>query len=738
MRTRFRGITVREGVLLAGPAGWGEWSPFLEYDAARSPRPGCAAPRRRPPATGPRRCATGSRQRHRARRRRRARPRDRAAPAGCTTAKVKVAEPGQTLADDEARLEAVRDALGPDGPDPGRRQRRLGRRRGGRARSGRWTGPPAGWSTSSSRARASRSWPPYAGAVDVPIAADESIRRAADPYRVRDLEAADIAVLKVQPLGGVRACLRIAEDIGLPVVVSSALETSVGIAAGVALAAALPELPYACGLATVQLLTDDVVDRRRCCRSTACCRSGCPRRRRGADAARRRPRTGSRTGSARLAEVRGACGRIDARDQPVDRRWPAPSSTRWSTRGVTDVVLAPGSRNAPLSFAAYDAAEAGLLRLHTRIDERTAGFLALGLAKVARAGPRSSARPGTAVANLHPAVLEAAHAGRARWSRSPPTGPARLRGTGANQTTDQVGIFGPLVPRFADARRGRPPDALDGPALAAGGPCHLNVQLDEPLVPGRAAGTPGPPAPAGRATAPCHRPGAEPARCRSGPRTVVVAGDDAGPPARVLAERGRLAAARRADQRVAHRATTRCAATGCCSTASSARGSSGSWSVGHPTLSRPVSRLLARDGRRGRRRCRHRRRLARAAVRRSTAPCTTGRRVDEPDDPAWLDEWRAADAEPRPAARRAARAPSPTSRRTRSPARSAAPYPPSGLLFVGASSPIRDLDLMVARVRRRRPPQGHRQPRPRRHRRHRLDRDRRRARPARTAPARSR
>ena len=76
----------------------------------------------------------------------------------------------------------------------------------------------------------------------VPVAADESIRRAADPYRVRDLEAADIAVLKVQPLGGVRACLRIAEDIGLPVVVSSALETSVGLAAGVALAAALPEL----------------------------------------------------------------------------------------------------------------------------------------------------------------------------------------------------------------------------------------------------------------------------------------------------------------------------------------------------------------------------------------------------------------------------------------------------------------------------------------------------------------
>ena len=135
---------------------------------------------------------------------------------GCATAKVKVAEPGQTLADDQARVEAVRDALGPVGPGAGRRQRRLvGRRRRRRDRACS-TGPPAGWSTSSSRARPSRSWPPYAGAVDVPIAADESIRRAADPYRVRDLEAADIAVLKVQPLGGVRACLRIAEDIGLP------------------------------------------------------------------------------------------------------------------------------------------------------------------------------------------------------------------------------------------------------------------------------------------------------------------------------------------------------------------------------------------------------------------------------------------------------------------------------------------------------------------------------------------
>ncbi len=222
----------------------------------------------------------------------------------------------------------------------------------------------------------------------MPIAADESIRRAADPYRVRDLEAADVAVLKVQPLGGVRACLRIAEDIGLPVVVSSALETSVGIAAGVALAAALPELPYACGLATVQLLTDDVDDRARCCPSTARCRSACRPWTRPRWTGWPRPRTGSRTG--RPGSPRCAAGAAAG--------WPLvnPSTalaravvTALVEAGVTELVLAPGSRNAPLSFAAYDAAAAGLVRLHTRIDERSAGFLALGLTRGRRAGPRS-------------------------------------------------------------------------------------------------------------------------------------------------------------------------------------------------------------------------------------------------------------------------------------------------------------------------------------------------------------
>jgi len=258
MRTRFRGITVREGMLLRGDAGWGEFSPFLEYDeqvaapwlrAAREAADvGWPEPVRDAvpvnvtvPAVGPEQAAAIVR-----------------ASNGCRTAKVKVAEPGQSVADEQARLEAVRDALGPDGrvridvnglwsvDEAVTRIPLLERAAGGME----YVEQPCADVEDLARVRRK---------VEVPVAADESIRRAEDPYRVRDLEAADVAVLKVQPLGGVAACLRIAEDIGLPVVVSSALETSIGIAAGVALAAALPELEHACGLATVQLLTDDVV-----------------------------------------------------------------------------------------------------------------------------------------------------------------------------------------------------------------------------------------------------------------------------------------------------------------------------------------------------------------------------------------------------------------------------------------------------------------------------------------------
>ena len=95
--------------------------------------------------------------------------------------------------------------------------------------------------------------------VDTPIAADESVRLPGDADAVVAAGAADIIVLKVAPLGGVRACLEIAERSGLPVVVSSAMESSVGLAAGLALALALPELPYACGLGTSLLLATDTV-----------------------------------------------------------------------------------------------------------------------------------------------------------------------------------------------------------------------------------------------------------------------------------------------------------------------------------------------------------------------------------------------------------------------------------------------------------------------------------------------
>ena len=196
--------------------------------------------------------------------------------------------------------------------------------------------------------------------------------------------------------------------------------------------------------------------------------------------------------------------------------------------GVTEVVIAPGSRNAPLSFAVYDAAEAGLLRLHTRIDERSAGFLALGLTRGgARAAVMSTS--GTAVANLHPAVLEAAHAGLPLVVVTADR-PARLRGTNANQTTDQVGIFGRLVETLDLA------GPLTGPLSGAGlaeslatrtAPVHLNVQLDEPLVPdGRWAPV------VERADCSPSSTSVPATTIPAGPRTVVVAGDDAGPPAR--------------------------------------------------------------------------------------------------------------------------------------------------------------------------------------------------------------
>jgi o-succinylbenzoate synthase len=258
LRTRFRGVDVRQGALIRGAAGWAEFSPFRDYGDAEAASWWAAAleaaemewpppVRDRIPvnATVP---AVPSDDV----------PRLLSTFPGCSTVKVKVAQPGQSSANDQARLRAVRDAVGPSGRiridangawdlDTARRLLPLY----ARAASGlEYAEQPCASVDDLAALRRH---------IDVPIAADESIRRSDDPFRVARLAAADIAVLKVQPLGGVRSCLRIAEDLGLPVVVSSALETSVGIAAGVALAAALPELPYACGLATAALLEHDVV-----------------------------------------------------------------------------------------------------------------------------------------------------------------------------------------------------------------------------------------------------------------------------------------------------------------------------------------------------------------------------------------------------------------------------------------------------------------------------------------------
>jgi len=257
MRMAFRGVLHREAALLRGPAGWGEFAPFLEYDDAEATpwlaasleaaTTGWPAPvRDRVPvnATVP---AVA--------------PADVAAVLarfpGCTTAKVKVAQAGQQLPDDVARVAAVRAVLGAEG--------------------GIRIDANGGWTLDQAR-RALTALAPYdleyaeqpcASLKDlaalrghgVLIAADESVRKAADPLRVAREGAADLLVLKVAPLGGVAPALAIARECGLPVVVSSALDTSVGIAAGVALAAALPDLPYACGLATTSLMAADVVRR---------------------------------------------------------------------------------------------------------------------------------------------------------------------------------------------------------------------------------------------------------------------------------------------------------------------------------------------------------------------------------------------------------------------------------------------------------------------------------------------
>ncbi|MBO9627442.1 MAG: o-succinylbenzoate synthase [Microbacterium sp.] len=262
MHTRFRGVDTREALLFEGPEGWAEFSPFVEYadaeastwlaaaiDFAWNPQPTALRDRIPVNATVPAVAA------------------ERVADvlarfAGCRTAKVKVAEPGQTLADDVARVRAVREAMGPEG----------------RIRvdaNGLWNVDEAEHAVhaladcdleyveqpcatvdelSDLRRRVK-----YMG---IPVAADESVRKSSDPLAVARAKAADLLVVKAQPLGGVTHALQIVTAAGLPVVVSSALDTAIGLSQGAALAAALPTLDYDCGLGTASLFLDDVADLR--------------------------------------------------------------------------------------------------------------------------------------------------------------------------------------------------------------------------------------------------------------------------------------------------------------------------------------------------------------------------------------------------------------------------------------------------------------------------------------------
>lgn len=255
MRVRFRGITVREVALVEGPLGWGEFGAFLEYEppeavhwlasaieAAYQPPPAIRRDRIAINATVPAVAADQV-------------PGVLARFPGARTAKVKVAEPGQSLADDVARVNAVRALVPTVRVDA----------------NGGWTVEEAAAAATALTADGPLEYieqpcatvPELAELrrrVDVPIAADESIRKADDPLRVVREHAADVAVLKVAPLGGVTRMLAIADQIDIPVVVSSALDSAVGIGRGLLAAAALPDLPYACGLGTGGLFVDDVAD----------------------------------------------------------------------------------------------------------------------------------------------------------------------------------------------------------------------------------------------------------------------------------------------------------------------------------------------------------------------------------------------------------------------------------------------------------------------------------------------
>lgn len=255
MRVRFRGIDVREVALFEGPHGWGEFGAFLEYgpaEAAHWLASAIEAAYSEPPAPVrdriPINATVPAIEAARV-------PEVLARFPGARTAKVKVAEAGQTLTDDVARVEAVRALVPTVRVDA----------------NGGWTVAQA---VEAARAltvggpleyleQPCATVPELAEVrrlVDVPVAADESIRKADDPLLVVRAQAADVAVVKVAPLGGVRRLLDIAAHVDVPIVVSSALDSAVGMSRGLLAAACLPELRHACGLGTGGLFVEDVTE----------------------------------------------------------------------------------------------------------------------------------------------------------------------------------------------------------------------------------------------------------------------------------------------------------------------------------------------------------------------------------------------------------------------------------------------------------------------------------------------
>jgi 2-succinyl-5-enolpyruvyl-6-hydroxy-3-cyclohexene-1-carboxylate synthase len=383
--------------------------------------------------------------------------------------------------------------------------------------------------------------------------------------------------------------------------------------------------------------------------------------------------------------------------------------------GVRHAVLCPGSRSSPLAYALADAQTAGLLELHVRIDERSAGFLALGLAKEQGRPAVVVTTSGTAVAHLHPAVLEAAHAGVPLVVVSADR-PHELRGTGANQTTDQVRLFGPAVRWFGEipapdaARAGmaagwrnvlaRAFAAACGTLGADPGPAHLNVCFREPLLPDLPGEGDTWPEPLDgdrgltRVEAPRTAP---PVLIEPGPRTVVLAGDGAGAGARRVAERAGWPLLAEPS-----------------SAARSGPNAVGPYRLlldhprlgeriervlvlGRPTLSRPVSRLLARDDVEVvvvSRRPDWTDAAGRAA---RVLPAVDVERAARSGDGGWLTTWTAAGAAARDAIdavlddeAAAGRLTGPLVARE-----AAAALGPGQALVAGSSNPIRDLDLAM-------------------------------------------